>query len=144
MQSRTALGFLINHDRLPAPLRENEIATDANGGAESMRFHEMRAMGSIGLAARIRFGRALWRVLHGVADRWPCRRCRPRMSDWMQGLHDAVNVRLGKPPFRSDSFARYESGSLEGPYHRLCFGCRLGRVASRWLARAPPPPNALH
>ncbi len=62
----------------------------------------------------------------------------------MQGLHDAVSVRLGKRPFRPDSFARYESGSLEGPYHRACFGCRLGRVASRWLARASRPSIAPH
>ncbi|HYU07529.1 MAG TPA: hypothetical protein VEM77_10175 [Thermoplasmata archaeon] len=92
---------------------------------------------------RLRFGRALWRMLHGVAEGWPCGRCRPRISVWMQGLHDAVNVRLGKRPFHPDSFARYESGFLEGPYHRACLGCHLARVGSRWLARAPRPPLAL-
>ncbi len=136
----TRFGFLINDDGFPAALRESEPATNANGVPPSVHSQPTRTSRSIWFGVRLRFGRTLWRTLHGVAERWPCGRCRPRMSVWMQGLHDAVNVRLGKRPFRPDSFARYESGSLEGSYHRACFGCRLARVGSRWVARAPRPP----
>ena len=140
----TAFGFLINDDGLLAALREREPATNANGVSQSVHAQTTRTSQSVWFGVRLRFGRVLWRMLHGVAERWPCGRCRPRLSVWMQGLHDAVSVRLGKRPFRPDSFARYESGSLEGPYHRACFGCRLGRVASRWLARASRPSIAPH
>jgi len=75
--------------------------------------------------------------LHSLSERWPCARCRPAFVVWMQGLHDAVNVRLGKRPFRPDSFARFSSGDLDGAYHAGCFGCRLARRGSRLLARAP-------
>ena len=63
------------------------------------------------------------------------------MVIWMQGLHDAVNARLGKPPFRAESFARYSSGALEGEFHRGCVFCRVARVGARLLARAPNPPR---
>src|SRR6266566_5947701 len=132
-------GFLINEDGLPAALREREAATSVNGVPPSVHSRPTRNSRSVWFGVRLRFARTLWRMLHGVAEGWPCGRCRPRMSVWMQGLHDAVSVRLGKRPFRPDSFARYESGSLEGPYHRACFGCRLARIGSRWVARAPRP-----
>jgi hypothetical protein len=86
---------------------------------------------------RLAFGRTLWRYLHAVADRWPCDRCRPELSEWMSGLHDEVNVRLGKRPFRPDSYARFLEGSIEGPVHLSCSGCRMYRLVSRGLARAP-------
>jgi len=59
------------------------------------------------------------------------------MIVWMQGLHDAVNVRLGKRSFRPASFAQFVSGALEGGYHLSCFTCRIARQGARLVARAP-------
>ncbi len=87
---------------------------------------------------KMAFGRTLWRYLHGIADRWPCDRCRAEVSEWMSGLHDAVNVRLGKRPFRPASYARFVEGSLERRVHLACSGCRIFRLTSRGLARVPP------
>jgi hypothetical protein len=88
---------------------------------------------------KLAFGRTLWRYLHGIADHWPCDRCRPGISEWMSGLHDAVNVRLGKRPFRPASYDRFREGSLEGGVHLSCGGCRMFRLFSRLLARVPLP-----
>jgi len=92
---------------------------------------------SLRLAVKIRFGRTLWATLHDTADRWPCDRCRPELSTWMQGLHDAVNVRLGKRSFRPVAYGRFMSGALEGAYHGRCVGCRLVRLGARVLAQSP-------
>ncbi len=132
-------GLLIKYDEIPTALRERQFATNANGANHSVVPGTVRIARSIRLAFKIRFGRVLWRTFHGTADRWPCARCRAQMMVWMQGLHDAVNARLGKRPFRPDSFARYSSGALEGPYHRGCLGCRVARGFARVLARAPRP-----
>ena len=59
------------------------------------------------------------------------------MRVWMEGFHDAVNVRLGKPVFRDISFGRFASGELDGRYHRACLGCRLLRMSLRLVARTP-------
>lgn len=56
----------------------------------------------------------------------------------MQGLHDAVNVRLGKGPFRPESYGRFASGALEGGYHGTCMACRVARLGARVLAQSPP------
>ena len=61
------------------------------------------------------------------------------MVVWMQGLHDAVNVRLGKRPFRPEAFARFSAGALNGSYHFGCFGCRVARWGSRLVARTSSP-----
>ncbi|TLZ94754.1 MAG: hypothetical protein E6J95_03455 [Methanobacteriota archaeon] len=82
-------------------------------------------------------GKSLWKGLHGMSERWPCGRCQPSMVVWMQGLHDAVNVRLGKPSFSPSAFERFSSRALEGSYHRGCFGCRVARWGSRLVARTP-------
>ena len=129
----------MNDDGIPAALRERQIPTNANGTLHSVVPGRAWIVRSAGLAFKIRFGRTLWRTLHGVADDWPCDRCRPQMTLWMQGLHDAVNVRLGKRPFRPDSYARYSSGALEGGFHPGCLACRIARAGSRLLARAPKP-----
>ncbi len=63
---------------------------------------------------------------------------RVRMS-LRQGLHDAVNVRLGKRPFRPEAFARFSAGALNGSYHFGCFGCRVARWGSRIVARTSSP-----
>jgi len=131
--------FLIKNEGIPAALRERKIPTNASGSVQSVVPGDARTKRSIALAVRIRFGRSLWKSLHGVADGWPCARCRPLMTVWMQGLHDAVNVRLGKPPFRPDSYAKYASGLLERAFHPGCLGCRVARAISRFLARAPRP-----
>src|SRR6266508_3378241 len=86
---RTAFGFLINDEGLPAPLREHEAAINANGVPPSVHSQPTRTSRSVWFGVRLRFGRSLWRMLHGVAERCPCGRWRPRMCVWMQGLHDA-------------------------------------------------------
>lgn len=117
-------GLLINYLGIPGALQERRGAESADGS-----FHPSAPTAGLvrsrGFAIRIQFGRTLWRSLHGLADRWPCDRCRPSLVVWMQGLHDAVNVRLGKRPFRPDAFQRYASGSLEGRFHLGCFSCRF-------------------
>jgi len=132
--------FLIKNDGIPSALQERASQSNANRSDLSVAGGAVRTKPSPALAIKIRFGRTLWKSLHGLADGWPCARCRPQMIDWMQGLHDAVNVRLGKPPFRPDSYARYASGLLERGFHSGCFGCRVARAGSRFLARAPRPP----
>ena len=133
------VGFLIKNDGLPAALRERKSPTNASETVRSAGPGAALTKRPVGLAIKIRFGRGLWKSLHRMADGWPCARCRPQMTVWMQGLHDAVNVRLGKPPFRPDSYARYASGSLERGFHPGCLGCRIARAGSRFLARAPRP-----
>lgn len=131
--------LLIKNEGIPAALRERKIPTNASGSVHAVGPGAVRAKRSVALAIKIRFGRSLWKSLHGLADSWPCAQCQPQMSVWMQGLHDAVNVRLGKPPFRPDAYARYASGLLERGFHAGCFGCRVARAGSRFLARAPRP-----
>ncbi len=137
--NESAVGFLIRSDGIPAALQEKKIPTNASGSMHSVGPGPVRTKRSVATAIKIRFGRGLWRSLHRLADGWPCARCRPHMTVWMQGLHDAVNVRLGKPPFRPESYARYASGSLERGFHPGCLGCRIARAWSRFLARAPRP-----
>jgi hypothetical protein len=132
-------GSLIKHDGLPAALQEKSAASNANGIADSAASITGNVGHSTWLALKIRFGRGLWKRLHRMADAWPCRRCRPQMTVWMQGLHDAVNARLGRPVFLPESYAQYSSGSLEGKFHPGCVGCRMARTGSRFLARAPTP-----
>ncbi|TLZ57065.1 MAG: hypothetical protein E6K15_04150 [Methanobacteriota archaeon] len=117
-------------------MRENQVASNAR---EAGRFGHSGDMRRVRMSLRIRFGRTLWTGLHGLSERWPCRRCRPSMIVWMQGLHDAVNVRLGKRPFRPEALAQFSSGALNGSYHLGCFGCRIARWASRLVARTPRP-----
>ena len=131
--------FLIKNDGIPFALQERTSQSNANRSDLSVARGAVRTKPSLVLAIKIRFGRTLWKSLHGLADGWPCARCRPEMIVWMQGLHDAVNVRLGKPPFRPDSYARYASGLLERGFHAGCLGCRIARAGSRFLARAPRP-----
>ena len=133
------VGFLIKNDGIPAPLRERKNPTNASESVRSVVPGAALTMRPLALAFKIRFGRSLWKSLHRMADGWPCARCRPEMTIWMQGLHDAVNVRLGKRPFRPDSYAQYASGSLERGFHSGCLGCRAARAGSRFLARAPRP-----
>ncbi len=98
----------------------------------------MRAMRRIresGRPWRVRLGMRAWGLLHRLAAGWPCRRCRPNLRVWMEGFHDATNVRLGKPVFRAVSFGRFASGELDGGYHRACLGCRLLRMSLRLGAR---------
>jgi len=137
--TKARVGFLIRGDRIPAALQERKIPTNASGSMHPVVPGDVRTKRSVARAIKIRFGRSLWKSLHGLADGWPCARCRPQMTVWMQGLHDAVNVRLGKPPFRPDSYTRYASGSLEHALHRGCLGCRVARAGARFLARAPRP-----
>ena len=120
-------------------LRERKSTANTNESVRSVAPGAALSKRSVALAIKIRFGRSLWKSLHRMADGWPCARCRPEMTVWMQGLHDAVNVRLGKPPFRPESHARYASGSLERGFHPGCLGCRIARAGSRFLARAPRP-----
>lgn len=82
-------------------------------------------------------GRKSWPLLHGISDRWPCRRCRPSFAIWMSGLHDVVNVRIGKNPHRPEAFERFQSGALEGPFHPRCIVCRAARWVSRIIAQVP-------
>jgi len=130
---------LIKQDGLPAALPEKNLATNGNGIGQSAATRSARIDRSAWMSQKIRFGRHLWKTLHRIADGWPCRRCRPQMTVWMQGLHDAVNVRLGRPVFFPESYARYSSGSLDGGFHLGCIGCRVARVGSRLVARAPSP-----
>ena len=87
-------------------------------------------------------GKKSWPWLHSLSDRWPCRRCRVHFSVWMSGVHDAVNVRLGKPPHRPDAWEKFRTGQLEGSYHRGCLLCRVARVAVRMFTRPPRPERA--
>ena len=134
------VGFLIKNDGISALLRESEFTGSAHGTGS---YGVPETFRSTPMPFRARFGRVLWIGLHGMSERWPCSRCGPSLTLWMQGLHDAVNVRRGKRPFRPDAFATFASGSLEGAYHRGCFGCRLARGGSRLISRAPQPSKGL-
>ncbi|HLB66927.1 MAG TPA: hypothetical protein VJN63_00385 [Thermoplasmata archaeon] len=120
-------------------MRERRIATNASGNVHTGAGGAMHGASSLRVAFKIRFGQTLWMTLHKMADRWPCDRCRPELSAWMQGLHDAVNVRLGKSPFRPEAYGRFASGALEGGYHGTCIACRVARIGARVLAQSPPP-----
>jgi len=133
------VGFLIKNDGIPAALQERKIPTNASESVRSVGPGAALTKRPVMLALKIRFGRGLWKSFHRMADGWPCARCRPQMTIWMRGLHDAVSVRLGKPPFHPDSYARYASGSLERGFHPGCLGCRIARAGWRFLARAPRP-----
>src|SRR3989442_12222305 len=128
------VGFLIKNDGLPAALRERKSPTNASEAVRSVGPGAALTKRPVALAIRIRFGRGLWKSLHRMADGWPCARCRPQMTVWMQGLHDAVNVRLGKPPFRPDPYARYASGSLEPGFPPGSPGARSRRSRAPFLA----------
>ncbi len=59
------------------------------------------------------------------------------MRVWMEGFHDAVNVRLGKPVFRAVSFGRFATGELEGRQHAACLSCFFVRTALRGIGGIP-------
>jgi hypothetical protein len=82
-------------------------------------------------------GRKSWPLLHGLSERWPCARCRPTFSLWMSGLHDAVNVRIGRNPFRPETWDRFRSGELERGPHVGCAVCRIARWGARLVAQVP-------
>ncbi len=84
-----------------------------------------------------RLGAFTWVALRVLSQRWPCPQCRPNLTQWTEGLHDAVSSRLGRPPFRAVSFGRFTRGELEGRYHRACLGCRTLRLSLRLVARVP-------
>ncbi len=86
---------------------------------------------------RVRLGMRTWGSLHRLAAGWPCRRCRPNMRVWMEGFHDAVNVRLGKPAFRAVSFGRFATGELEERQHAACLICFFVRTALRTIGGIP-------
>ena len=86
---------------------------------------------------RVRLATRVWGTLHRLAAGWPCRRCRPNMRVWMEGFHDAVNVRLGKPVFRAVSFGRFATEELEGRQHGACFSCFFVRIALRGIGGIP-------
>jgi len=132
-------GSLINQDGLPAALQEKNVATNVDDMSHAAATPTAHIDRSGWLSLKIRFGRGLWKTLHRMAHGWPCRRCRPQMTVWMQGLHDTVNARLGRLIFVPDAYARYSSGSLEGGFHPGCIGCRIARASSRLLARASRP-----
>lgn len=119
--------------RIGLTVRESEFAE----GPHAASYRPAETARPLGLRFRALLGKALWARLHGSSYRWPCARCRPTLIAWTQGLHDAVNVRLGKRSFAPEAFARFSSGSLDGPYHRGCVGCRLLRRGFRLLARVP-------
>jgi len=129
-------GSLIKDDGVSLALRESQVASNAR---DAGRFGFSGDVRRVRMSLRIRFGRTLWTGLHRLSERWPCRRCRPSLVIWMQGLHDAVNVRLGKRPFRPEAFARFSAGALNGSYHFGCFGCRVARWGSRIVARTSSP-----
>ena len=129
-------GSLIKDDGVSLSLRESQVASNAR---DAGRFGLSGDVRRVRMSLRIRFGRTLWTGLHGLSERWPCRRCRPSLVVWMQGLHDAVNVRLGKRPLRPEAFARFSAGALNGSYHFGCFGCRVARWGSRLVARTSSP-----
>src|SRR5256712_7569089 len=121
------VGFLIKNDGLPAALRERKSPTNASETVRSVGPGAALTKRPVGLAIKIRFGRGLWKSLHRMADGWPCARCRPQMTVWMQGLHDAVNVRLAKPPVPPGAEPRCASGSLARRFHPCGLGCPTAR-----------------
>lgn len=42
-------------------------------------------------------GQRTWQLLHGLADHYPCPPCKPVFQTLASGIHDVVNVHLGKP-----------------------------------------------
>lgn len=120
-------------------LRDGQAVSEAQQGRGSLLSDSMRRNAT---SFRRQLGKSLWKGLHGMSERWPCRRCQPWLVVWMQGLHDAVNVRLGKPPFHPEAFERFSSGALGRGFHRGCFACRVARWGSRLVAQTPRQPGA--
>src|SRR5438445_13820350 len=94
------VGFLIKNDGLPAALRERKSPTNASEAVRSVGPGAALTKRPVALAIKIRFGRSLWKSLHRMADGWPCSWFRLSMTVSIQGLHDAVHVRLGWRRFR--------------------------------------------
>src|SRR2546430_7426862 len=90
-------GSLIKDDGVSLTLRENQVASNAR---EAGRFGHSGDMRRVRMSLRIRFGRTLWTGLHGLSERWPCRRCPASMIALLQGLPDAVYVTPGNRPVR--------------------------------------------
>ena len=43
-----------------------------------------------------RLGRKVWHLIHTMADTYGCGTCRPAAQMLFSGVHDAVNIHLGK------------------------------------------------
>ncbi|MFQ5919847.1 MAG: hypothetical protein ACE5I4_07375 [Thermoplasmata archaeon] len=41
----------------------------------------------------------------------------------MEGFHDAINVRLGRPLYKVASYNEFIAGGLRGRYHTTCLAC---------------------
>src|SRR5437899_11959202 len=106
------VGFLIKNDGLPAALRERKSPTNASETVRSAGPGAALTKRPVGLAIKIRFGRGLWKSLHRMTDAWPCARCRPQMTVWMQRPDTAPTGLRAKSPFARARWPRHHSAPL--------------------------------
>ena len=55
-------------------------------------------------AWRRAIGRRTWQLLHGVIEHYPCPTCREAGKVLMSGIHDVVNLHLGKGVYSPETF----------------------------------------
>lgn len=47
-------------------------------------------------------GNRTWAVMHGLVDHYPCEQCGEAGRTLVSGIHDMVNIHLGKPVYDAD------------------------------------------
>jgi hypothetical protein len=60
-----------------------------------------------GEAYRIALGNRVWELLHGIANNYGCSSCRPGAKMLISGIHDTVNIFLGKPVYDPENFQKF-------------------------------------
>ena len=54
-------------------------------------------------------GGKVWRDMESAIDRIDCEECRDHGGQLLSGIHDVVNVGLGKPAFNKSNFRKFVS-----------------------------------
>lgn len=52
-------------------------------------------------------GTEVWKKLHSIHKEVECESCSEHTKSLMSGVHDAVNIGLGKDPFDAVNFSRF-------------------------------------
>lgn len=65
---------------------------------------------------RAAIGNRTWKLFHGVMDNYPCETCRGAGMVLLSGIHDMVNIHLGKGVYdrkKWNEFKRYVKLAIE-------------------------------
>jgi hypothetical protein len=65
-----------------------------------------------------RLGRKVWYLVHCMADNYGCGSCRPAAQMLFSGVHDAVNIHLGKPIHDPTNWRNFVAAINEADSHK--------------------------